>query len=99
MPGALSGRHAHVAYPGVGRLGRQDAAYLRTSWAETVQAVDARRIVLIHWNDFFRPLDRPLLAPSYLGDDLDAIMRIFGALAADQGVGLHFPTLGRREDP
>ena len=59
----------------------------------------ARRVVLIHWDDFFRPLDRPLRALPYLGDDLDATMAVLGPLAARQGVPLHFPTLWRREDP
>lgn len=36
VPGALSGRHADVAYLGVGQLGRQDEAYLRSYWAQTV---------------------------------------------------------------
>ena len=99
VPGALAGRRADVTYLGVGQLGRLDEVYLRTYWAETVQAVGARRVVLIHRDDFFRPLDHPLRALPYLGDDLDATMRIFTMLAAEQGVGLHFPTLGRREDP
>jgi L-ascorbate metabolism protein UlaG (beta-lactamase superfamily) len=96
---ALTGAHAEVAYLGVGQLGLQDEEYLRTYWNETVEAVGARHVVLIHWDDFFRPLDRPLRALPYAGDDLDATMRIFEALAAEQGVTLHFPTLWRREDP
>lgn len=99
VPGSLSGKRAEVAYLGVGQLGRQDETYLRRYWAETVETVGARSVVLIHWDDFFRPLDRPLRALPYVGDDLDATMRIFGSLARDQGVGLYFPTPGRREDP
>ena len=49
-------------------------------------AVGARRVVLIHWDDFFRGLDRPLRALPSMGDDLDATMRVFHALAAEQGV-------------
>lgn len=98
VPGALSGRHADVAYLGVGQLGRQDEAYLRSYWAQTVQAVGARRVVLIHWDDFFRPLDKPLRALPYFGDDLDVTMRVLGMLATEQNVALHFPTL-QREDP
>jgi L-ascorbate metabolism protein UlaG (beta-lactamase superfamily) len=99
VPGALTGHRADVAYLGVGQLGLQDEDYIRTYWAETVQTVGARRVVLIHWDDFFRPLDVPLRALPYAGDDLDVTMRVFTELAAEQGVGLHFPTVRRREDP
>ena len=96
---ALAGTHADVAYLGVGQLGLQSEDYLRTYWAETVEAVGARHVVLTHWDDFFRPLDRSLRALPFAGDDLDATMRTFDALASEQGVTLHFPTLWQREDP
>ena len=99
VPGALRGHRAEVAYLGVGQLGLQDPHYIRTYWAETVEAVGAKRVVLIHWDDFFRPLDVPLRALPYIGDDLDVTMRVFAELSAEQGVELHFPTAWRREDP
>jgi L-ascorbate metabolism protein UlaG (beta-lactamase superfamily) len=99
VPGALAGRRADVAYLGVGQLGVQSEAYIRRYWAETVQAVGARRVVLTHWDDFFRPLDAPLRALPYAGDDLDVSLRVLAELADDQHVALHLPTLWRREDP
>jgi len=99
VTGALSGRSASVAYLGVGQLGVLDEGYIRGYWAQTVQAVGARRVVLTHWDDFFRPLDRPLRALPYAGDDLDVTLRVLGDLADRQGVSLHLPTLWRREDP
>jgi L-ascorbate metabolism protein UlaG (beta-lactamase superfamily) len=99
VPGALDGRRAEVVYLGVGQLGIQDEDYIRTHWTETVRAVGARRVVLTHWDDFFRPLDQPLRALPYAGDDLDVTLRILGGLADDEGVALHLPTVWRREDP
>ncbi|GAA4102246.1 MBL fold metallo-hydrolase [Nocardioides kongjuensis] len=98
-PGALAGHRAEVAYLGIGQLGVQDRAYIEQYWAETVETVGARQVVLIHWDDFFRPLDKPLRALPYLGDDLDATMDVLTRLAGHQGVGLHFPSVWRREDP
>lgn len=98
-PGNLSGRSADVVYLGVGQLGLQDEDYIRTYWKETVEAVGARRVILIHWDDFFQPLSKPLRALPYLGDDLDRTIRVIDRLATEQGVSLHFPTLWRREDP
>jgi L-ascorbate metabolism protein UlaG (beta-lactamase superfamily) len=97
--GALDDRSADVAYLGVGQLGIQSEDYIRAYWAETVEAVGARRVVLIHWDDFFRPLDEPLRALPYAGDDLDVTMRVLDDLARQQGVELHLPTLWCREDP
>ncbi len=99
VPGSLAGRRAEVAYLGVGQLGLQDDDYVNAYWEHTVRAVGARRAVLIHWDDFFRPLDRPLLAIPYAVDDLDATMRRLDVLAQRDGVTLHFPTVWQREDP
>lgn len=86
VEGALAGRHA-------------DVAYLESYWAHTVTAVGARRVVLTHWDDFFRGLGRPLRALPYLGDDLDITRRVLTRLATEQGIDLHLPTLHRRENP
>jgi L-ascorbate metabolism protein UlaG (beta-lactamase superfamily) len=97
--GALAGRSADVVYLGVGQLGIQPEDYIRDYWAETVTAVGARRVVLIHWDDFFRPLDRPLRALPYAGDDLDVTMHVLTSLAEADGVSLHFPSVFAQEDP
>ena len=99
VPGALAGQRAEVVYLGVGQLGVQPEQYLLDYWTETVRTVGARRVVLIHWDDFFRPLDKPLRALPYAGDDLDVSMRVLSGLAEQDGVALHLPTLWQRADP
>jgi L-ascorbate metabolism protein UlaG (beta-lactamase superfamily) len=99
VPGALAGQRAEVVYLGVGQLGLQPEQYLVDYWTETVRTVGARRVVLIHWDDFFRPLHKPLRALPYAGDDLDVSMRVLSRLAEEDGVALHLPTLWRRADP
>jgi L-ascorbate metabolism protein UlaG (beta-lactamase superfamily) len=99
IPGALAGQRADVVYLGIGQLGLQPERYLLDYWAETVQAVGARRVVLIHWDDFFRPLHKPLRALPYAGDDLDVSMRVLARLAAGDAVRLHLPTLWEPADP
>lgn len=61
--------------------------------------VSGRRVILIHWDDFFRPLSKPLRALPYAADDLDLSIRILDELAAQDGVALQMPTVWRREDP
>ncbi|MDX1659348.1 MAG: MBL fold metallo-hydrolase [Nitriliruptorales bacterium] len=99
VEGALDGQQADVVYLGVGQLGLHSEEYIRTYWEETVGTVGARRVVLIHWDDFFRPLDQPLRALPYFGDDLDHSWRVLSKLAQRDGIDLHFPTLWQRENP
>ncbi|MGE2727696.1 MBL fold metallo-hydrolase [Mycolicibacterium pulveris] len=97
--GALAGQRAEVVCLGVGQLGLQPERYLIDYWTETVRTVGARRVLLIHWDDFFRPLHKPLRALPYAVDDLDVSMRVLSRLAAEDGVQLHLPTLWQRTDP
>jgi len=97
--GALDGRRADTVYLSVGQLGLQPRPYLVEYWTEVVRAVGARRVILIHWDDFFRPLSKPLRALPYAGDDLDVSIRILDELATQDGVALQLPTVWQREDP
>lgn len=98
-PGALDQWRVDVAYLGIGQLGVQPESYIRDYWHHTVRSIQARRVVLIHWDDFFRPLDAPLRALPYAGDDLDATLRVLDDCAAADDVDLWLPTAWRREDP
>lgn len=99
VKGALAGQQAEVVYLGVGQLGVLPQEYMTDYWNEVVRSVGARRVVLIHWDDFFRPLTEPLHALPYAGDDLDATMRVLGRLAAEDGITLHLPTVWQLENP
>ncbi|ACC43481.1 conserved hypothetical Zn-dependent hydrolase [Mycobacterium marinum M] len=99
VAGALDGYRAEVVYLGVGQLGLQRRSYLIDYWNEVVRAVAARRVVLVHWDDFFRPLSKPMRAFPYAADDLDMSIRILDELAAQDGIPLQMPTVWQREDP
>jgi L-ascorbate metabolism protein UlaG (beta-lactamase superfamily) len=99
LPGSLQGQRADVVYLGLGQLGLQSQRYLLEYWSETVRAVGARTVIGIHWDDFFRPLSKPLRALPYATDDLDVTLRVLGELADQDGVTLQLPTVWRREDP
>ena len=99
VKGALAGHHADAVYLSVGQLGLHPRSYLVDYWAETVLTVGARRVILIHWDDFFRPLSKPLRALPYAGDDLDVSVRILDELATSAGIPLHMPTVWQRENP
>lgn len=56
VPGALKGRKADVVFLGIA-LREELENYL----AETVDAVGAKRVIPTHWDDFTRPLGKPLI--------------------------------------
>ena len=99
VEGALAGRHADVVYLGVGLLGSKDEAYRDAYWRETVTAVGARRVIPIHWDDFTRGLDQPLVALPRLLDDLGASMAFVTARAARDDVDVRWPVVGISTDP
>lgn len=43
-------------------------------WRETVGATGARLVIPIHWDDFSRPLDEPLVAMPFLLDRVDVAL-------------------------
>lgn len=93
-PGALRGRHAGVVYLGVGTLGKQPLEYIEAYWDEVVRATGARRVVLVHWDDFFVSLDKPLRPLPHLADDLDATVRRLSVIAARDDVEVLLPECG-----
>jgi L-ascorbate metabolism protein UlaG (beta-lactamase superfamily) len=99
IAGSLAGQQAEVVYLGVGQLGLQSEQYITDYWTEVVRSVGARRVVLIHWDNFFRPLTQSLQALPYAVDDLDVTMRVLGRLAIHDDVTLHMPAVWQAENP
>ncbi len=98
-PGLLKGRVADVVYLGVGVLGRQTPEFLNTYWDEVVGATGARRIILVHWDDFFTSLNRPLRPMPYLLDDLGTTMTRLLPLARRDDVDLVLPVAWQPTNP
>ncbi|MFE0514718.1 MBL fold metallo-hydrolase [Streptomyces sp. NPDC058964] len=98
-PGALRGWHADVVYLGIGSLGKQPPEFLRAYWDEVVVATGARRVVLVHWDDFFVGLHRPLRPLPYFMDDLEVTMRRLLPLADRDGVDVAMPVTWQPSAP
>ncbi|WP_393063103.1 MBL fold metallo-hydrolase [Streptomyces sp. LN549] len=99
LPGALDGHVADTVYLGIGALGKQDEAFREEYWHRLVTATGARRVIPIHWDDFFRPLDRPLRPFRTFLDDFPVTMDFLTRKAERAGVSLALPVIGRRADP
>lgn len=98
-PGALAGRHADTVYLGVGVLGKQPEAFREDYWNEVVAAVGARRVVPVHWDDFTRPLSRPMRAMPRPLDEIAAALNWLQERAERAGVALEMPRVGVPVDP
>ncbi len=98
-PGMLAGRSAEVVYLGIGGLGRQSRDFVRRYWDEVVGAVGARRVVLVHWDDFFIGLDKPLRPLPYFADRFDATMEMVLLLAERDTVDVVLPVAWEATDP
>ncbi|HWK90431.1 MAG TPA: MBL fold metallo-hydrolase [Longimicrobium sp.] len=98
-PGALRGRRADVVYLAIGGLGHQPLATIDAYWTEVVRATGARRVILVHWDDFFRALSKPLKPTIYGGDNVPRGMGRIVELAASDGVDVRIPPLWTRTDP
>lgn len=104
--GFVSGRlercSTDVAYVSVAQLGLMSPDDIRAYWRQTVEAVRAREVVLIHWDDFFGPLpdvyDKMRALPFAI-DDLNLTLEIFQELATEESIGIHLPKVWQPEDP
>ncbi len=99
VEGALRGQRADVVFLGTGALGKQPAAYRAQLWHEVVDAVGARRVVAVHWDDFWLGLDQPLQPMPYLADDFALTMADLQRLASAGHQDLRLPPLFTAFDP
>ncbi len=79
VPGMFAGVAADVVYLGVGGLGRQPEHFRDTYWAEVVETTGAHLVVPVHWDDFTRPLTRPLRPFPRIVDRFPATRRFLDA--------------------
>jgi L-ascorbate metabolism protein UlaG (beta-lactamase superfamily) len=91
VPGGLAGVPADTVFLGVGTLGKKDEAYRAAYWNEVVKATGAKRVIPIHWDDFWLPLDQPLQAMPLLLDNFDVVMADLTQRGAAAGVEVRLP--------
>lgn len=99
VPGALAGRSADVVYLGVGTLGKLGASFRAVFWDEVVATTGARRVVPVHWDDMWRPLDGPLLPMRYAMDDFGVTLDFLTERGRSEGVDIAVPVAWRNTAP
>lgn len=98
-PGALAAQRVDTVFLGIGTLGKKDLAYRDAYWREVVQASGARRVIPIHWDDFWRPLTEPLQVMPMLVDDVPTALADLQRRSAAAGVELRMPPTFEPFDP
>lgn len=88
VPGMYRGVHADIVYLATGGLGAQTDDFARAYWHEVVETTGAKLVVPIHWDDFLRPLDQPMLPLRRFMDDIPRGMARIAPLAKQDGVAI-----------
>ncbi len=71
MENALDAYPAEVLFLGSAMLGLQPEKFMQNYYRQTVQATGAKLIIPIHWDNFTRPLAKPLVALPNLTDNVN----------------------------
>jgi L-ascorbate metabolism protein UlaG (beta-lactamase superfamily) len=68
VPGKLVGLEAATLFLGVGVVGKQTDEFRREYWEHVVSAVGPKKIVPIHWDNFWRSIDLELAPLPWFAD-------------------------------
>lgn len=99
LPGGLRNQKADVVFLGIGGFGNQKDSLKETYWTEVVKAVDAKRVIPIHWDDFSRPLSLPLIPVARPFDDFDRTMAFLIERGRKEKVDVKFAPEWSKVDP
>ncbi len=91
VPGALQGVRADVVLLGIGAMGPRSPEHKLAYWNETVRTVGARRVIPIHWDDFWIPSTQPMQPMPRPLDDFEASMAFLEQQGAAEGVNIRLP--------
>jgi L-ascorbate metabolism protein UlaG (beta-lactamase superfamily) len=96
IPGMYLGVEADVVFLATAYLAKQDedqARFAENYWREVVGRTGARLVILIHWDDIFLPLDRPMRPLPLATGSFDDAMALVCQQAAASGVAVRLMPL------
>jgi len=65
----LEGYNADVVFLGIARLGKNSILFQEEYFNEVVKKLKAKRVIPIHWDDFTKDIDKPMIPMNRLFDD------------------------------
>lgn len=93
--GELAGRKADVVFLGIGGLGATVPSYQSRYWDAIVTSVAAKRVIPIHWDNFYLPLDVDLVPAPGFDKSMDALI----ALGKKHEVDIRLPVEWQWTEP
>ena len=91
VPAALKDVRADVVLLGIGALGPRSDAHRQDYWREVVSAVGARRVIPIHWDDFWIPSEQPMQPMPAPLDRFDVSMQFLQERGRQDKVEIRLP--------
>ncbi len=91
IEGALNSYPADVFFLGSAMLGLQTDTFKNSYYNQTVVATGAKTVIPIHWDNFMKPLNKPLQALPNLSDKVDSSFNFL--LQRTQQTGVTFKLL------
>ena len=86
IEGSLRDIRADTLLLGIGGLGKEDEPFHETFYRETVGYVQPKRVIPVHWDNFFKPLKAPLPYQTRLADDTAGNMAYMKARLEADGI-------------
>jgi L-ascorbate metabolism protein UlaG (beta-lactamase superfamily) len=95
IEGALAGTSADVVMLGIGGLTSQGRKYASEYWDQVVESTGAKRVFIVHYDDFTQPFGRIIPLPTSI-DNVVASTRWLNALAgaSDKNIEILRPMFG-----
>ncbi len=106
VSGMFRGVEADVVFLSIAQLGEQSDDFAKKYWHEVIDATHPKLVIPIHWDDFFRPLNQPLLPMLRMGDKVTLGLDRVVKMAGESKIPIHilpkfeaFDVIFKHEEP
>lgn len=82
---------ANVVFLGIGTLGKQSSEFTETYWKEAVVSTGAKLVLPVHWDNFTKSLNKPLVPFPFFIDKPGVAVDRLRFMAERDKVQLHLP--------
>ena len=72
IEGQLDDLQAEVMFLGIGAMAKMSPEKVDTFYKETLDKVQPKKVIPLHWDDFFTPLDQPIKGMPRIADNTPA---------------------------
>ena len=86
IEGQMEGCRADVLFLGVAGLQKADEATRRIFFRETVDRLQPKLVIPVHWDNFFSPLTRPVRGMPRLIEKTDVVFHTLARACAERGI-------------